>query len=239
MKILAVSDIEDKSLERIIEASPEKLKSVDCIFSCGDLKSEYIEYITDSLSKGLYYVVGNHFAMQFYGKELKKKHLLKKLYSGKGMRLHFGGIDMHGRIEIVGNYIVAGFGGAMRYNPGFFQFEELEMEKLAKKVRADIRRQRIIDFLLFRKRKDLIVMSHAPIAGIHDKSDKCHRGFKCFRDFLFKEKPILWLHGHIHFEGQSRRQETKLGDTLIANVYSSKIVEIEKNKIKTSNANEL
>ncbi|MDR2191955.1 MAG: metallophosphoesterase [Endomicrobium sp.] len=239
MKILAVSDVEDKLLEKIIEKTPEKVKSVDCIFSCGDLQGDYIEYITDALSKSLYYVVGNHYALQFYGKELKKRHLLKKLYFGKGMRLHFGGIDMHGRIEIVGDYIVAGFGGAMRYNPGFFQFEEIEMEKLVKKVRADILRQRIIDFLLFRKRKKLIAMSHAPIAGVHDKSDKCHKGFKCFRDFLFKEKPILWLHGHIHFEGQSRRQETMLDETLITNVYSSKIIEIKKSEIKTLNVNEL
>jgi Icc-related predicted phosphoesterase len=239
MKILAVSDIEDKSLERIIAMTPEKLKSVDCIFSCGDLKADYVEYVTDALSKSLYYVVGNHFAMQFYGKELKKKHLLGKLYGGKGMRLHFGGVDMHGRIEVVGDYIVAGFGGAMRYNPGFFQFEESEMERLVQKVRDDIKIQRIIDFLLFRKKRKLIAMSHAPIAGVHDKNDRCHKGFSCFRDFLFKEKPILWLHGHIHFEGQSRRQETKLGDTLVTNVYSSKIIEIEKNEIKTFNANEV
>ncbi|MDR3113066.1 MAG: metallophosphoesterase [Endomicrobium sp.] len=239
MRILAVSDIEDKSLERVIEKTPEKLKSVDYIFSCGDLKADYIEYVTDSLSKSLYYVVGNHFATQFYGKEFKKKHLFAKLYGGKGMRLHFGGIDMHGRIEVVGDYIIVGFGGAMRYNPGFFQFEEFEMEKLVRKVRSEIRVQRIKDFFLFRKRKELIVMSHAPVAGVHDKSDKCHKGFQCFRDFLFKEKPVLWLHGHIHFEGQNRRQETKLGSTLIANVYSSKIINIEKNKIKTFNANEL
>jgi Icc-related predicted phosphoesterase len=239
MKILAISDVEDKSLEKVIETTPDKLKGVDYIFSCGDLKGCYIEYITDALSKSLYYVVGNHYALQFYGKELKKRHLVKKLYFGKGMRFHFGGIDMHGRIEIVGDYIVAGFGGAMRYNPGFFQFEEFEMEKLVKKVRADIWRQRIIDFLLFRKRKDIIVMSHAPIAGVHDKSDKCHKGFKCFRSFLYKERPILWLHGHIHFEGQNRRQETVLGNTLITNVYSSKIIEIKKNKIKTFNPNEL
>ena len=239
MKILAISDIEDKSLEKVIERTPEKLKSVDYIFSCGDLKADYIEYITDALSKSLYYIVGNHFAEQFYGKEFKKKHLNRKIYRGKGMRLHFGGVDMHGRIEVVGDYIIAGFGGTRRYNPGFFQFEELEMEKLVKKVRADIRSQRVKDFLLFKKRKKLIVMSHAPVAGVHDKKDECHKGFQCFRKFLFKEKPILWLHGHIHFEGQNRRQETKLGDTLVTNVYSSKIIEINKSKIKTLNANEL
>jgi Icc-related predicted phosphoesterase len=231
MKILAVSDTEDKALENALEKTPEKFKDIDFIFSCGDLPQKYLEYITDASGKSLYFVSGNHFGMQFYSYANRCK-IENKLYLGKGMRFHSGGVDMHGRVEIIGGYIVAGFGGSMRYNPGFFQFEEAEMEKLVKKAKYEIIKRRITDFLLFRKRKETIVISHAPPRGVHDKGDSCHKGFECFRKFLIEVKPALWLHGHIHFEGQNSSQQTHFGDTLVVNAYSSKIVEVGGEKIK-------
>ncbi|MDR1941627.1 MAG: metallophosphoesterase [Endomicrobium sp.] len=226
MKILAVSDTEDKVLESALENYSDRFKDINYIFSCGDLPKKYLEYITDASGKSLYFVSGNHFGMQLYAYASKRK-IAKKLYLGKGMRLHSGGVDMHGRVEVLDGYIVAGFGGSMRYNPGFFQFEEAEMEKLVNKAKFEIIKRRVLDFLLFRKRKEIIVISHAPPQDIHDKDDRCHKGFKCFKKFLFNVKPVLWLHGHIHFEGQNNRQQTVLDNTLVVNVYSSKIINID------------
>lgn len=234
MKILAISDIEDKILESTIVNNPEKFKSLDYIFSCGDLPRKYIEYITDSIHKSLYFVIGNHFALQFYGDKINTPKMKKKLYSGIGMRHKYGGVDMHGRVEILKDYILVGFGGSMRYNPGNCQFEEHEMYKLVKKAIRRIKMIRLIDFLLFRRKKEIIVMSHAPVAGIHDKEDRCHNGFQSFRDFIIKMKPILWLHGHIHLEGQVKQQQSILEETLIVNVYSSRIIEINGKDIKVS-----
>lgn len=231
MRILAVSDIEDNNLENIIKFQHDKLDSVDYIFSCGDLTRKYLEYITDSLKKSLYFVSGNHFALQFYGDNFNSPKIVKKLYYGKGMRLRFGGIDMHGRVETLENYIIVGFGGSMRYNPGNFQFEEYEMEKIVKRAMSEVRWQRFKDFIFFRKKKEIIVMSHAPIEGIHDKEDRCHQGFKCFRTFLKTMKPVLWMHGHIHFEGQKKYQNTLLDHTQIVNVYSSKVIDILNDKV--------
>lgn len=231
MKILAISDIEDKILENIIASESQKLKDVDCIIACGDLMSRYLEYITDSVHKSMFFVSGNHFTLQLYGNKFTTRRMRRKLYRGKGMKHRFGGIDMHGRVEIFKNYILAGFGGAKRYNPGNFQFEEFEMEKLVKRAIKAIRWQRFKDFVTFQRKKEVIVISHAPVAGVHDKEDRCHQGFKCFRDFVFKIKPQLWLHGHIHLEDQKKTQQSTLGNTLIVNAYSSKIVDIGKSEI--------
>ena len=239
MKILAVSDAEDNNLENAIKFHNDKLAGVDYIFSCGDLKRKYLEYVTDSVKKSLYFVMGNHFALQFYGDNFKTPKLVKKLYYGKGMRLRSGGIDMHGRVEIVENYIVAGFGGSMRYNPGTFQFEESEMERIVKRAKSEIKWQRFKDFIFFRKKKEIIVMSHAPVAGIHDCQDVCHSGFKCFRAFIHEMKPLLWLHGHIHIEGQRKEQNTIFEETLIVNAYSSKIIDIDENTISLKQVYEL
>lgn len=66
MRILAVSDIEDNRLENVIKYENDRLSSVDYIFSCGDLSRKYLEYITDSVRKSLYFVSGNHYTLQFY-----------------------------------------------------------------------------------------------------------------------------------------------------------------------------
>ncbi|MDR1194882.1 MAG: metallophosphoesterase [Endomicrobium sp.] len=235
MKILAMSDVEDNRLEYAINFEHEKLDSINYIFSCGDLPRKYLEYITDSLKRSLYFVSGNHYVLQFYGNKFNSPKILQKLYYGKGMRLRLGGIDMHGRVEILDDHIIVGFGGSMRYNPGNFQFEEFEMEKIVRRAQTEIRWQRIKDLIFFRKKKEIIVMSHAPVEGVHDKEDRCHKGFKCFRDFIDAVKPLLWLHGHVHFEGQMKTQQTLIEQTLIVNVYSSKIIEINKCEILVKN----
>jgi Icc-related predicted phosphoesterase len=239
MRILAVSDVEDKSLENTINFHNEKLDSVNYILSCGDLTKKYLEYITDALKKSLYFVSGNHFTLQFYGENFNSSKIVKKLYYGKGMRLRFGGIDMHGRVETLEDYIVVGFGGSMRYNPGNFQFEEFEMERIVKKAKSKIRMQRFKDIIFFKKKKEIIVMSHAPVAGVHDLEDRCHQGFRCFREFVMTMKPLLWMHGHVHFEGQQKEQNAILGETHIVNVYSSKIIDISDCKINVKNVRSL
>jgi len=231
MKILAISDIEDKSLVNAIENSPDRFSTVDCVCSCGDVAKEYLEYVSDGVKKSLYFISGNHFVKDFYGDNMERREIKRKIYSGTGMRLLSGGIDMHGRVETIGDYIIAGFGGSKRYNPGYFQFEEIEMQKLVKKAAKQIRRRHLLDLIMLKKRKEVIVMSHAPVAGVHDKDDVCHSGFKCFRDLIEEFKPLLWMHGHIHPEGQNKKQETMLGETLITNVFSSKIIEIDNCKI--------
>ncbi|MDR1696328.1 MAG: metallophosphoesterase [Endomicrobium sp.] len=223
MKILAVSDTEDTYLEHLIQAHSNKLCKTDCIVSCGDLPKKYLEYVADGLNKSLYFVVGNHFTSQFY--EFDAKGAVQTA------DFEHGGIDLHGRFEIFGDYILVGFGGSMRYNPGKFQFKESEMEKIVKKTMSAVKRRRFFDSMALHKTKDIIVVSHAPVAGVHDKSDMCHSGFKCFGNFISEMRPLLWIHGHIHNENGKKIQQTLLGSTLIVNAVPSKIIEIDNNEL--------
>ncbi|MBQ9594056.1 MAG: metallophosphoesterase family protein, partial [Lachnospiraceae bacterium] len=58
MKLLLLSDVEDAYLYDFY--SPDKLKDVDVMISCGDLKANYLEFLVTVSNKPLLYVNGNH-----------------------------------------------------------------------------------------------------------------------------------------------------------------------------------
>ncbi|MCL2389031.1 MAG: metallophosphoesterase [Elusimicrobia bacterium] len=234
MKILAISDVEDRALEKLASESPDKLKDLRAICSCGDLRPKYIEYITDSIRKDLYFVEGNHHTL-----ERRKGSSLASFYD-KDKHLEIGGINLHAHAVAYDEYIFAGFGGTMDYSGGPMQFSEDKMAKLVAKVQRKIKLISLMDLLQGKKiKRKTIVLSHAPPFGIHDKEDICHTGFKCFNDFIKKNKPVVWLHGHIHFQDQTRHQESIVENTKIINVFGSKIIEISGDGITSKNIYEI
>lgn len=231
MKILAVSDKEDIKLQDFILKKSNTFKDLDFIISCGDLAKNYLEFLVDSLKKEFFFVEGNHPLLY----KCESKHYLDKIVTKvyeKDDRFILGGVNLHARLEIYGDYILVGFEGSMKYNPGKFQFSEKEMSAIVKKIEHKIIIQNLIDFFLRRKKKKIIVVSHAPIAGVHDKEDLCHKGFKCFKKFLKHFKPLIWFHGHVHYEGQMNEQISKVDKTLVVNVYGFHIVNIVDDKIE-------
>ncbi len=54
MRILAVSDIESKSLYDFF--SPEKVEGVELIIGCGDLREEYLEFLVTMMNVPLLYI---------------------------------------------------------------------------------------------------------------------------------------------------------------------------------------
>ena len=231
MKILSVSDFEDKRLEHLIERKSRKLKGIDYIFSCGDLPKRYLEYLTIALKKKLFFVVGNHCVADFYAKAFLSRVKTQRVRNGLWRRHNAGGTDLHAHAERIDDYIVVGFGGTMKYNPGPFQFSEKQMSKLVKRTIKSVRLKHLADFFLFRKRKEVIVVSHAPVAEIHDRNDRCHNGFKCFRHFIRKTKPLMWIHGHIHPEGAENIRQAEYKGTLIVNTVPSKVIEIKNGRV--------
>ncbi|MBQ3834530.1 MAG: metallophosphoesterase [Elusimicrobia bacterium] len=228
MKILAVSDKEDTNFQDFILKNPEVIKSIDFIVSCGDLSRSYLEFLVDSVRKPFFFVEGNH-ATGNIEKDLSNDYFDKvvdKFYNNE-KHFCFGGVNLHSRMEVFGNYILVGFEGCMRYNRGEHQYTEKEMSRIVKIVSEKIRIQQIKDFFLRRKKKKIIVISHAPIIGVHDKEDLCHQGFKCFKKFCETFKPEMWFHGHVHFEGQTREQRSKIGDTTVINVYGMHMITTE------------
>lgn len=229
MKILAVSDKENIHLQNSILKNLEKFKDIDLIISCGDLSKSYLEFLVDTIKKDLFFVEGNHPAIKHSSKSCFEK-VISKVYEDKNY-FDYGGINLHSRIHIYKNYILVGFEGSMEYNGKNFQYSEKDMTKIVNKVSFEIKKQQFMDFIFRRKKKDIIVVSHAPVYQIHDKNDVCHKGFDCFRTFIKKFNPVLWLHGHIHYEGQTNEQISRLNNTLVVNAYGIHLLDINNDKI--------
>jgi len=240
MKILAVSDKDDSKLQACILKNMPFLQNIDLIVSCGDISKQYLEFLVDNLKKPLFFVEGNH---QFLPPQNETDNYLNKAlfdFYSKDKYITSGGINIHARLETFQNFIFVGFEGALRYNKGTFQYTQKEMAKIVRKIKFKIKLIRFLDFIFKRKPKEVIVVTHAPIQGIHDKQDLCHQGFTCFKKFLEEIKPVLWLHGHIHFEGQQNAQITKHKNTLIVNCYGFHTINInDKNIEVTSNIRNL
>ena len=58
MKILVIADEESRSLWDYY--TPDKLKDIDLILSCGDLKPEYLSFLVTMAHCPLLYIYGNH-----------------------------------------------------------------------------------------------------------------------------------------------------------------------------------
>lgn len=233
MKILAVSDVQSQSLENALENSPDKFSDIDCVISCGDLESDYLSLITDRVKKRLFFVSGNHVFRDESLSDDEKENMWRLYRDFKHRPRPFiaGYEDIHWRVEAFGDFIIAGFGGSMWYNGRENQFTEAQMHEVVNSVIRKISRIRLKELLLRRKKKDIIIISHAPVAGVHDLPDIPHRGFECFKKLIKRHRPAAWLHGHVDPTGNSGRQATVLDGTTIVNVFGCKIIEISGGKV--------
>lgn len=231
MIILAVSDAPSRSLENLIEKSPRVFKDIGMIVSCGDLDREYLEFLAEGTGKELFFVAGNHPGGrpdEYFPPGSAAERVLAKIqdYGGKLIDHIAGRGDLHGRVEAYGEYLVAGFGGSRWYNGGENQYTERQMERTVGSVKRRIAWHRLRDRVLRRPRREVIVISHAPPAGIHDQPDPCHTGFKCFRDMAREISPILWIHGHIHLQDARQGQVSVFNGATVVNAYGCRIIEI-------------
>ncbi|MCB4791777.1 MAG: metallophosphoesterase [Elusimicrobia bacterium] len=229
MKILAISDIPSKGLERIAEESPSELKNLNVIISCGDLDKQYIEFLVDGLNKDLFFVCGNH-DIEF-GKIYDEKD---DIWNDEPNYSIAGKYDLHGKIEHYKNYYLVGFGGCLWYGGNSNEYKENEMAKIVAKVKRKLKWNQIKDKLAGRAKKDLIVISHAPVYRVHDTHDTTHTGFKCFGDFIKNVSPLLWIHGHVHLDDVHKNQVTFIDKTTVVNAYCYKYINIKPQEIKIS-----
>ncbi|MCL2411553.1 MAG: metallophosphoesterase [Treponema sp.] len=215
MKILCISDKIDP---RIYSPNiKDRFADVDFILSSGDLPLDYLDFIVSSLNKPLFFVFGNHHTekMKHYKNNYYPVHEQEDVYLGCGA-VHLGT-----RIKNEGKYIIAGLGGSMRYNDGKNQFTDFQMFIEITKLIPNLLWNRI-----FHGRYLDILLTHAPPKGIHDKNDKCHRGFKSFLWFMKKFKPKFLVHGHIHLYDLSDVRLTKWENTTVVNAYNHCIIDM-------------
>lgn len=212
MKILAVSDEEVGWIDSPRLA--ERCADVDLIISCGDLPSDYLEYIASTLNKPCYFVHGNHDASPTQTDD-SGSHARKREPEG------WTNLDIQ-RVRL-GDLRIAGLEGCHRYKPNRpYQYSQndqwLRTFWLARKLAQGMAR--------WGRGMDIMV-THAPLRGIHDASDIAHHGFDAFNWLAKSFKPRLWLHGHQHRNyNPLQAGETRLGETRIVNVHPFRILEL-------------
>jgi Icc-related predicted phosphoesterase len=199
VQILAVSDEVDQRLYGTGAVLGGRA-TPDVLLGCGDLPPYYLDYLVSKLDVPLYAVHGNHDAPP-------------SLEGAAGYE-RCGASWLGGRVQRVGDVLLAGLDGSVRYNGGAYQSTQSEMHAAAR---------RLIPRLLLNKARygrflDVLV-THAPPAGVHDQDDPCHRGFEAFNWLIRLFQPRYHVHGHIHLFDRRTPTVTRVGATEVVNVY--------------------
>lgn len=195
MKILFLADEESVGYWDYFRR--EEFDGIDLIVSCGDLKGEYLSFLTTMTTIPVLYVHGNH---DKYDKNPPEGCICIEddIYEFEGVR-------------------ILGLGGCQRYNRGNNQYTEKEMRKRVARLW----------WKLFTKKGFDILVSHAPAFGVNDGEDLCHQGFEVFGRLIEKYEPKYFVHGHVHMNyGRQFPREDRVGNTIVINAYNHYLVEI-------------
>lgn len=225
-KILCVSD----EIDPLVYSKnvKERYGDVDLVLSAGDLPMRYLGFIVSMLNKPLYFVFGNHNLKHYHRfKHPKQSAEGHPLYSGAELNFgteYFGSVYIDHKVKYIrrSNLIIVGLGGSMRYNNGENQYTEFQMYWKIFSLFPKLLIQRI-----FHGRWCDILLTHATPFGIHDKSDRCHVGFKAFLFFMRVFKPKYLLHGHVHLLDLNELREASYCETEIINVFGHYVLEVE------------
>jgi Icc-related predicted phosphoesterase len=214
MKILCVAD----QIDPLVYTSTirNRFSDVEMVLCAGDLPMDYLDFIVSSLNKPLFFVFGNHDLEHFdyYTQGIENNFYDEEKYQGSGA-VHVGS-----KVLYQDGLIIAGLGGSMRYNRGKNQYTEAQMRRQIFKLIPWLLFNR-----LFRGRYLDILLTHASPRGIHDKEDRCHRGFNAFLWFMRTFKPKYLVHGHIHLYSLSDIRVTDWEATRVINAYGHYVID--------------
>ena len=223
LKVLAVTDEVDP---RIYSSSVrERMGDVDLVISCGDLPATYLEFLTDSLHRDVYYVLGNH------AEEIVRE-------GQRGIPRHpMGCIDLGFKVvrDPRTGVIFAGLPGSPKYlEEAPVQFTEGQMRwhifwMLPKLIWNRIRYGRAMD----------ILVTHSPPRDVGDRQDPAHRGFVVMRQLVKWAKPAYQLHGHVHLYDRSQGNSTTLYDTEVINVYPYQKLDLRLDRLPDADDHQL
>jgi Icc-related predicted phosphoesterase len=204
MRVLAVSDevVPWIHSPRLAECCAD----VDVVVSCGDLPVDYLEFIACSLNVPCYYVHGNH-----------------DTHGEPGRADPEGWTNLDVKRVRQGKLRLAGLEGCHRYKPDApYQYSQSDQW-----LRAFWLGRQMAQGLARVGHGADIMVTHAPLRGIHDGEDLAHHGFESFNWLARTFRPRLWLHGHQHRNyNPLQAGETRLGSTAVVNVHPYRILDL-------------
>ncbi|MFO7848910.1 MAG: metallophosphoesterase [Spirochaetia bacterium] len=220
-KILCVSDHIDPLVYS--DSIKERFSDIDMVLGAGDLDLSYYGYIVSMLNTPLAFVFGNHNLKQIshYRREYRAD-LFQAERDGEFLQKSYGSTYVGGKAINFQGLLIAGLGGSIIYNRGRNQFTETQMFfRILKLV------PKLLFFRVFYKRWVDILLTHAPPKDIHDREDRCHRGFKTFLWFMKLFKPKYLVHGHVHLYDLNEVRTSEYMQTKVVNAYEHTVIEIE------------
>ncbi|MBN1698197.1 MAG: metallophosphoesterase [Spirochaetales bacterium] len=219
MKILCIADHIDP---RVYSCNIKtRFPDIDFVLSAGDLRLSYYDFITTNLNKPLFFVFGNHRlkGIEYYKKDYGVESYMRM--HKKRQELAVGATYVDSKIVKEKGVLIAGLGGSIWYNGGKNQFTEFTM--FLKMLHL---LPRLLWNRIFHNRFLDILLTHSPPYGLHDKKDRCHRGFKVFRLFMKLFKPAYLVHGHVHLYSLEDKRKDAFCDTMVVNAYNYCIIEL-------------
>jgi Icc-related predicted phosphoesterase len=205
VRILAVSDqvVESLYSARICE----RFGDVGLVLSCGDVPYSYLEYIVTMLNVPCFFVHGNHDRDEY-------------LSNGRTLTRPEGWVNLNGKVVMARGMLLAGLEGSFRYKPRApYQYTEAELSSKIWRMTPALLMNRV----RYGRYLDILI-THAPPFGIHDGSDRAHRGFRALLGFMARFRPRYLLHGHKHVYRREEQQTCYL-DTEVVNVYPFRMIE--------------
>ncbi|QJE95508.1 metallophosphoesterase family protein [Luteolibacter luteus] len=113
--------------------------------------------------------------------------------------------SLHYTVEHFSGLSFGGFNGSWRYKPrGHHLFEQHEVSRMLRSF----------------PRVDVFVAHNSP-RGIHERDGEVHQGFDGFLDYLEKQKPRYFLHGHQHLN-----QISQIGETQVIGVFGEALIQL-------------
>lgn len=176
------------------------------VVSCGDLPFDYLEFLVTFLGVPLFYVLGNHDRQ------------------GRDWGFPGGCTPIDGRVESLNGFRFAGLSGSMWYSGGDNQYTERQMRRRGRALSCKLRAGHLLG-----DSGPVVFVSHAPVGGVGDRPDPCHRGFEAFSGMISSHAPELWLHGHVHLYRRPENDaswDLARGSTRVVNAYRYRVLEI-------------
>ena len=206
MRILAVSD---EVVERLYTlCASGHFSEIELILGCGDLPYPYLENLLTFLNVPLFYVPGNHDPTH------NPDNTLAYVEGGSNLDL---------KVIRFKKFLIAGFGGSIRYRPdGTNQHSQSESYLRAFRMLPRL----LLNRINYGRALDILI-THSPPFGIHDEDSQSHQGLKAINWLTRVAQPRYHFHGHTHFQRRNLSPSESVQDlTKVINVFPYKVIEV-------------